>query len=208
MTDPNPVAQPFAPRLLSHWIHGTARVTFRDGAIVTRRMTQREARDLNAMVSGDRGGDVLTWADLRWLTVEETRVDAVEFDAAPDLGWPLSADARAAQADRGHPHGVLHTIHHAWQDCEEPTFSVGALRLLSALAESHRPAYIAAYSERLVGEDGAALASRILAAADAAAEAAAAAEEVVNQGQPGGDDPGHPGEPGEEGGSSAHDDAP
>jgi hypothetical protein len=170
---PDPFDEPLP---LSRWVRGTATLLFRDRAELALEMTQSEAGELSEIVSGRREGSVRHWSDLRWVTFAEDRVEAITFEPLPDMGWPLTAEARERQRSAGHPNGVLRTLHRYWAAREEPAFSGTALLALSAAAEHRSPEHIWRVSRTLRGQGGARRAAAIWRAADLREHEAQAAE--------------------------------
>jgi hypothetical protein len=160
---PDPFDEPLP---LSRWVRGTATLLFRDRAELALEMTQSEAGELSEIVSGRREGSVRHWSDLRWVTFAEDRIEAITFEPLPDMGWPLTAEARERQRIAGHPNGVLRTLHRYWAAREEPLFSGTALLALSAVAEHKSPEHVCRISTMLKGQDGARRAAAVWRAAD------------------------------------------
>jgi hypothetical protein len=138
------------------------RLLFRDGAVLEQDSTQSDAGELSEIVSGRREGEIRRWSDLSWITFAEDRIEAITFQPHPDLGWPLTAEARKRQREAGHPHGVLLTLHEFWESRDEPSFSTNALSVLTMLAETQPPDVIGRFSTTLTGENGAARAATLL----------------------------------------------
>jgi hypothetical protein len=108
---------------LTEWIRGTAVLHFTGGNTVTRKMSFAEAQSLHGILGNTRSSDRLDWADLGWIQFTQ-EVDACEFKADEDLGWPLTADERTALTAHGHPHGILRTLRDHWKARgTEPSYS-------------------------------------------------------------------------------------
>jgi hypothetical protein len=149
------------PRPLSTWIRGTVRLTFRDGATASVQMSQAEARNLIALVRADKESDELAWSSLSWIVVRSACVDLLEFEPAPDLGWPMTAEQRDRMRSNGFERGPLYALRDMWLQEPEPSFSANALRLLHASACIDPPEVFEELAGDLEGEAGAVYARQI-----------------------------------------------
>lgn len=151
------------PIPLTEWIIGTITLHF-PGATVKRRMTLREAQDIQKILSDKRSSDRLDWHHLAWTGFDETKVLATEFDPEEDFGWTLTREDRATLTKKGHPHGILRTLHDHWQDeGPEPSFSAAALGNLhrAALDGMAGEAFLK-FADNIEGEAGARLLQKVL----------------------------------------------
>jgi len=144
------------PIPLTEWIVGTLALHF-PGATVKRRMTLREAQDIQKILDDKRSGDRLDWHHLAWTGFDETKVLATEFDSDEDLGWSLSTEDRATLANNGHPHGILRTLHDHWLDKgPEPSYSLAALgHLYRAALDGTAGEEFIKFADKVEGEAGA-----------------------------------------------------
>ncbi|GAA4082084.1 hypothetical protein ACFFOS_13225 [Nocardioides kongjuensis] len=129
---------------------------------MTLSLSQAEVRELSALIRATRRSDELTWDSLSWIVVHTGRIDILEFQAEPDLGWPSTVAQRTQLRSNGYENGLLSALHEMWTGEPEPSFSESALRLLHASARVDPPEVFVELAEELEGAAGAAYARQIL----------------------------------------------
>lgn len=152
--DPLDVPQP-----LSAFVRGVLTVHFESGAVVSRAMSQWDARDFLSKQKGAESSDHLTWESAHWFSWVDERVVFTSFDTETDQNWELTPDERRRLSKAGHGHGVIVSLVTLWGTtggADEPAYSLRAIVALHqmALDGTSRMAWEAS-ARLLEGADGA-----------------------------------------------------
>lgn len=145
---------------ISQWIMGHARIHFRSGHVVERRMSRATAERLRLIVDDREAADRLQWSDTGWLQLSSEEVVLIEFEAEPELGWKRTADDRAKQIAHGHRGGILTVLTDWWENRgnAEPSYSPLAIAMLDrALSDGIGKDRLDRLFELFEGEAGAEL---------------------------------------------------
>ena len=159
-----PAAEPVdplnEPRPLSEFVQGVLTMHFQDGASVSRRATQADARAFLRKQKGTENSDDVDWCTWTWFTWADERVVYSSFEADNDQNWDVSPEDRRRLSASGHPHGVVASLVEFWRRRgrrTEPTYSVRVIAALhnTALDGAGRPMWEAA-ARLFEGTEGAA----------------------------------------------------